>query len=134
MKDAKICTNERYLKDEDSEIELETPDPIQRVKQTYEVTLQDLIAAGLLAAPLRLFKQYKGQSLEAKLLPNGKVEFGGQTFNTSSSAAEVARSTVTGRKMSTNGWDFWQYLDAAGNTATLADAREKLLASKRPEA
>jgi hypothetical protein len=105
--------------------------PGQEWKKTYEVTLQDLIAASLLSPPLRLFKQYKGKLLEAKLLPQGTVEFEGQTFNSCSSAAEFARSTVTGRMMSTNGWDFWQYLDAAGNTAMLSEAREKLLTNKR---
>ncbi len=105
-------------------------EPDQGTKKTYDVTLQDIIEAGLLSPPLRLFKQYKGKLLEAKLLPQGKVEFQGQTFNTSSSAAEVARGTVIGGKPHTNGWSFWQYLDTAGNTATLADAREKLLAIK----
>jgi len=68
--------------------------------------------------------------MEARLLPQGTVEFEGQTFNTSSTAAEFARSTVTGHKMHTNGWSFWQYLDAAGKTLTLFDAREKFLAMK----
>jgi serine/threonine protein kinase len=116
-----------------SEIGLEANAPSGGMKQTYEATLQDLIAAGQLSPPLRLFSQYKGKLLEAKLLTSGKIEFAGQIFNTSSAAGEVARASVTGKKMNTNGWTFWQYLDAAGNAATLADAREKLLASKRCE-
>ena len=38
-------------------------------------------------------------------------------------------STITGLKMNTNGWVFWQYHDA-GKTLTLSDAREKFLALK----
>ncbi len=102
----------------------------REMKKTYEANLQDLIAAGLLSPPLRLFRKYKGKLLKAKLLPNGKVVFEGQTFNTSSKAAGFALSTVTGREMQANGWSFWQYRDAHGNTATLFDAREKLLAKK----
>jgi predicted type IV restriction endonuclease len=102
----------------------------QREKKTYEGKLQDIIGAGVLTPPLRLFRKYKGKLMEARLLPEGTVEFEGQTFNTSSTAAEFARSTVTGRKMNTNGWSFWQYLDAAGKTLTLFEAREKFLAMK----
>ena len=101
-----------------------------REKKTYEANLRDLIGAGVLTPPLRLFRKYKGKIMEARLLPQGTVEFEGQTFNTSSTAAEFARSTVTGRKMNTNGWVFWQYLDAAGKTLTLFDARKKFLATK----
>jgi predicted type IV restriction endonuclease len=107
---------------------------LRETKKTFEANLQDLIGAGLLTPPLRLFRKYKGKLMEARLLPQGTVEFEGQTFNTSSSAAEFARSTVTGRKMQTNGWSFWQYLDAAEKTLTLYDAREKFLAMKRGEA
>src|SRR5262249_53582601 len=45
------------------------------------VTLADLIAAGLLRAPLGLFRRYKGQTLEATLQPDGLVGFQGQVYD-----------------------------------------------------
>ena len=39
----------------------------------------------------------------------------------------VLASTVTGRKMNTNGWDFWQFVDGNGRKLTLFDARQAFL-------
>jgi predicted type IV restriction endonuclease len=99
-------------------------------KVKYDVSLADIIAAALLSPPLRLFRKYKGKMMEATLLPDGAVEFGQERYRTCSTAAETARSTITGRKMHTNGWGFWQYLGADGKTLTLADARKAFLARK----
>ncbi len=92
--------------------------------------LADIIAAGMLLPPLKLFRKYKGKVLEASLLPDGSVEFGQERYRTCSTAAEVARSTVTGRKMNTNGWDFWQYLGPDGKARTLAAVRRAFLANR----
>jgi hypothetical protein len=94
------------------------------------VTLPDLIAAGVLTTPLRLFRKYKGQTLEATLLPSGRVEFQGVQYDSCSSAAEAARLAVTGQRMSTNGWDFWQYRDGAGKRLSLDNARERFVRTK----
>jgi hypothetical protein len=96
----------------------------------FGVTLADLISAGLLSPPLRLFRKYKGQEVEATLLPEGTVQFQGMSYDSCSTAAELARATITKRKMNTNGWNFWQHLDAGGQRATLADVRRKFLTSK----
>jgi predicted type IV restriction endonuclease len=95
------------------------------------ITLADLLAAGYLSAPLALFRQYKGKRLEAKLLPDGKVEFQGTIYDSGSTAAEVARGTVTGRRMHTNGWVFWQYQGDQGHTLCLDDARQRFRKDKR---
>jgi hypothetical protein len=102
----------------------------------YEARLADVIAAGLLTPPLPLFRKYKGTRLEAKLLPDSTVEFLGTAYGTCSSAAEHARGTITGRRMNTNGWTFWQYKGTDGRTHVLDDARQQLLRMKdtAPEA
>jgi len=88
------------------------------------VALTDLIAAGILSPPLKLLRKYKGKMLEATLLAGGVVEFQGQRYDTCSGAAEAARATVSGHRMNTNGWTFWQYRDAAGKRHGLDDARK----------
>jgi hypothetical protein len=37
---------------------------------------------------------------------------------------------LTGRRMSTNGWDFWQFVDKEGKKNTLFDVRERFNAIK----
>jgi hypothetical protein len=96
------------------------------------VALADLIAAGLLCVPCTLFRKYKGQRLEATLLEDGKVKLGDTIYDSSSTAAEIARGTVTGRRMHTNGWSFWQYEDADGKKHVLDVARKKFMGMKRP--
>jgi predicted type IV restriction endonuclease len=99
-------------------------------RKDFGIMLPEVIAAGLLSPPIQLFRKYKGQRLEATLLPDGKVEFQGTRYDSCSSAAEAARQVVVGRRMNTNGWDFWQYLDASGKKFTLFDCRSRLLAMR----
>jgi hypothetical protein len=94
------------------------------------VKLADLIAAGLLVPPVRLFRRYKGHDLEAKLLADGVIEFQNASYDSCSTAAELARSTVTGRRMNTNGWSFWQCQDRDGTRTTLFGLRKRFLAMK----
>ena len=105
----------------------------KRTTAHSRVSLADVIGAGLLSPPTRLFRKYKGQILEATLLPDGAVECQGKRYESCSNAAGVARSIVTGRWMSTNGWDFWHYLDERGKKKTLLDVREKYLATTKTE-
>jgi hypothetical protein len=92
-----------------------------------DASLKDLIGAGVLTPPLKLFRTHKGKRLEATLLADGRVEFQGQPYATSSAAAEAARATVSGKKLNTNGWTFWQYQGADGKKRTLHDARNQVL-------
>jgi hypothetical protein len=99
-------------------------------KKHFGIALADIVAAGMLAPPVRLFREYKGQMMEAMVLPDGRVEFQGKRYDSCSTAAEFARATITGRRMNTNGWEFWQYLDSSGKKLMLLDAREKYLRMK----
>jgi hypothetical protein len=102
----------------------------QKQKVTYSASLSDVVHAGLLPVPIQLFRKYRGKMLQATLRPDGKVDFEGTVFDSCSSAAEHARSTITGRRMNTNGWAFWQYADADGKKQTLFNARQRFLQMK----
>lgn len=93
----------------------------------YPVNLSDLIGAGLLPAPVRLFRKSLGKVLEAVVEPDGRVSFAGTTYDTCSTAAAHARGSITGRPMSTNGWAFWQ-VERGGRTMTLEEVRAAYLA------
>lgn len=101
----------------------------QKSPRVYAVGLADLIAGGALKVPLRLYRRYRGTMLEATLLPDGRVRFGEEVFDTCSMAASEARGTITGRPMSTNGWGFWQFDAGGGKAKTLEEVRAAFLAS-----
>ena len=91
------------------------------------VTLADLIAAGVMKAPVRLFSKYKDRTFEATLLSSGEVEFQGQRYSSPSDAGGAAKATIAGKKMSTNGWDFWQIHGDGGKTQALGQIRDAFL-------
>lgn len=105
----------------------------QKGKKHFGVSLAKLIDEGYLSLPIRLFRKYKGRMIEATLFPDGAVEFQGKRYPTCSTAAEAARSGITGRRMNTNGWSFWQYQDGNGKTETLFDVRERYLNTEGKE-
>jgi len=89
-------------------------------------SLAELVQSGVLPTSMKLFAQYKGRDLEATVLPDGGVEFQGRRYGTPSAAGAAAKSTVTGEKLATNGWDFWQVRDSGGQAHKLADLRTAL--------
>lgn len=101
-----------------------------------EVTLSTLIAAGLITAPLEVFRTYKGVKLVATVQPDGRVAFGGQTYDSLSTAGGMARKSVIGAPAGhsypqTNGWAFWQFRDP--KTSQLRDMdslRQEFLAGQ----
>ena len=56
------------------------------------------------------------------------MEFQGRKYTSPSAAGEAARATVTGRKMGTNGWSFWQVEGDGGKPQTLGQVRRAYLA------
>ena len=94
--------------------------------------MSDLIAAGIVNAPLELHCTYKGQRLEATIRPNGTAVFDGAEYSSPSTAAGMARRSVVGsppgRKYpQTNGWTFWRFTDAAGAEHTIDDLRQRYI-------
>jgi hypothetical protein len=88
----------------------------QSMKPTKSINVVDLIAKSPINLPLELEAEYKRTRLTATIQADGTVRFGGKTYNSLSTAAGMARSTIRkpppGRKYpQTNGWTFWKYQD-----------------------
>jgi len=97
-----------------------------------EATLEKLIAAGLVRPPLELERDYKGVHLVAVIQQNGKVEFAGEQYDSLSTAAGMARKTVIGRDIQTNGWSFWRYRDSkTGELRSMKYLRMQYLAAQK---
>ncbi len=108
-----------------AEVHLQGKPTQAKPKRSLKVKLDDLIRAGLLKPPLKLTKNYKGHHLEAELLPNGMVRFQGSDYNSFSTAAIKARSTVIGQDRPANGWQFWQYRNKDGSLVYLEEVRKQ---------
>jgi hypothetical protein len=105
----------------------------QNIPRTSAVKLADLIEAGLLQPPLALEKTYKGVRLDAIVEADGRVRFTGESYDSLSTAAGMARKTVIGAPPGyaypqTNGWIFWQFRDpATGQLRPIDDLRQQYL-------
>jgi predicted type IV restriction endonuclease len=89
------------------------------------VTMADLIAAGIITAPLDLEVSFKGQPLRAQVSADGSVVYDGRSFASPSlaGAAAVERPTC-------NGWIFWRYRDPSDGQLKLIDTlRERYRAA-----
>ena len=104
-----------------------TPEEVARV------SVRDLIQTGLIRPPLDLVKRYKGQQLSGRIERDGRVSSVGETHDSLSTAAGMARKSVIGappgRKYpQTNGWTFWQFRDEDGQVRDLTVLRERFVA------
>lgn len=97
------------------------------------VSVKQLIEEGLIETPLELTAPYKGHELSARIEAGGRVWCLGETYDSVSLAAAMARRSVIGappgRKYpQTNGWTFWRFKDADGRLRELTVLRERLVA------
>ncbi len=102
-----------------------------------QVSLQDLIHAGLICPPLQLVKEYKGAHLSATVQADGTVQVDGKSYDSVSTAAAMARKAVLGlgpdeRAPATNGWTFWQYRnESLGDLEEIDRLRSRFIYNKR---
>ncbi|MFH1265734.1 MAG: restriction endonuclease [Planctomycetota bacterium] len=96
-----------------------------------DVSLSDLIDAGILPAPMKFVRNYMGQDLEAELRIDGTVVFAGNKYESPSAAASAAKRTVVGHPKSANGWAFWHFRSPKGDLVPLTAARDAYLKAKK---
>lgn len=105
--------------------------PSQREPASHEVSLKDIVDAGLLHAGCKIEKSYRGREFEARVERDGGVTFEGVRYESPSQAAREARASVIGRLPdgslpTANGWDFWRVADGSDQGAKLAVLRARL--------
>lgn len=79
-----------------------------------ESKVQGLIEAGLLSPPVELTKKFRtGEVVKATIRADGSIAFDGQSYDSLSRAAAIARQAVGKLKEppATNGWTFWRFFD-----------------------
>ena len=90
----------------------------------YGVNLADLIEAELLPAGTTLLPAQRDLDAIATVLPDGKIAYADEIYNTRSGAGDAAAGG------STNGWTFW-IADTPDGRFTLAALREQLAARQQ---
>ena len=93
------------------------PPKISRVH--YAVRVLDLLEAGLLTPNAVLVNPT--DDAEAKVLPDGRIEFDGTVYDSPSGAGDAAHGATT------NGWTYW-LADTPSGLVSLAALRNELLA------
>ena len=93
-----------------------------------QVTLGDIVSAGLLRPPVELYRRYKGHDLRARVESDGRVSYGGQVYGSLSVAGQMARRSVIGadQRAQTNGWTFWKFSGADGALHEIDELRRQL--------
>jgi hypothetical protein len=99
----------------------------------YDVTIADLLSAGLLRAGQPLFMTYgprgvERRRFEAVVLEDGSMEVLGRSFSAPSYAALLCVQDAGSSRNTVNGWISWK----TDNGRTLADLREDLLHAPSP--
>jgi hypothetical protein len=100
-----------------------------------QITIGNLIHAGLIKPPLRIERKYRDVHLTAVVRQDGKIEFDGQGYDSLSTAAGMARKSVIGSPAGhsfpqTNGWTFWMYADD-GVLREIDQLRQSYLAQRK---
>jgi hypothetical protein len=115
-----------------------TPKPpgTRKVAVRYDVTLKQLLDAGLIQPGTQLRQRYLGRDVTASVEPDGRVRVGDETYNSLSIAGGAARVAVKGPPADgrlyyqTNGWTFWEYTDASGTQRPVEALRKKYLSDR----
>lgn len=100
-----------------------------RVVARYDVSIADLVSAGLLEPGSRLHWTHKPRSsgqkktYDAEVGSSGGLEVGGQTFGSPSYAALFAMKSAGSSRVAVNGWTAWR----DENGVTIAELRDKYL-------
>jgi Restriction Enzyme Adenine Methylase Associated/Type I restriction enzyme R protein N terminus (HSDR_N) len=103
---------------------------------SFDVTLKDLLNAGLLRPGLELRKTYLGTEVVATVETDGQVRVGSQIVRSLSVAGGIARVEVKGPPADgrpyyqTNGWTFWEYEDDSGHRHAIDKIRQQYLAAR----
>jgi hypothetical protein len=103
------------------------------------VTMRDLIAAGLLRPPAELHRHYKGHDVRARIEVDGAITWQGRRLDSLSTAGGLARQAIRGPRSDgkppqTNGWTFWLLRDTYGNEVEVDTLRRRFHDAKALQA
>jgi hypothetical protein len=101
-----------------------------------DITLRDLVSAGLLRPPVELRRRYKGHDVRARIEPDCSVTWQARRLDSLSTAGGLARQSIRGPRADgkppqTNGWTFWLVSEPDGNVVEVDALRRRLYERRR---
>ena len=93
----------------------------------------DLLRANIIKAPFNLQKHYKDVLVEAVVTETGTVIFEESEYDSLSKAATAVGMSVSNKRISVNGWTFWQYRDKETGRLLKMDILRQRYLSERKE-
>ncbi|EIV94885.1 putative type IV restriction endonuclease [Frankia sp. QA3] len=113
--------------------------PARVTPEERSLKLTDLVKAGIVRPGSTLTGDYRGGRRTAEVLPDGKVNFGGDELSLSAAGAaakvDIAGPGLPETARQTDGWDFWKAPDpTSGQLVSLKNLRRDLARSlpRRP--
>lgn len=95
------------------------------------VKLADLIEAGIIKPPFPIHVSFKGKKFSAKIDKDGFVLMDGKRHTSLSIAGGIVRAAVSGKPddglpyRRVNGWTFWRFKDADGQSRPVDELRKR---------
>lgn len=95
--------------------------------------LIDLIEAGIITPPFKVYCCFKKHEFVAEIDQDGFLMLEGKRYTSLSVAAGVVRAKISGKPKDglpyrrANGWTFWSYLDKKGQLQKMDNLREEFL-------
>lgn len=80
----------------------------KRSRQQINISLADLIGAGILKAGRKISASYKGIEVSGTILKDGSVKVGGETYESLSTAGRAVMTANGNPKPAVNGWAFFR--------------------------
>ena len=80
----------------------------------------------ILPKGLKIYKEYKNIRFEAEIIENNKIKFGGEIYNSLSSAAVAAIQSTGSNRATEDGWRFWKYKDPITGKEKILDELRKI--------
>ena len=73
-----------------------------------EVSLADLVNAGILKAGRKITASYKGNGVSGSIMKDGRVKVGGEIYDSLSTAGRAVMRSAGNEKPAVNGWAFFK--------------------------
>ncbi len=106
----------------------------RRIMSDKRIKLADLIEAGIIKPPFPIHVNFKGKNFSAEIDKDGFVLMDDKRHTSLSIAGGIVRATVSGKPddglpyRRANGWTFWRFTDADGQTRPIDELRKKFKA------
>lgn len=97
----------------------------KRTVKKVEVSLMQLIEAGVLKAGRKITCSYKGNDYSGSIMKDGKVKVEGEVYDSLSTAGRAVMRSAGNEKPAVNGWAFFK-VNVQGEWVAISTLRDSV--------